>query len=389
MKTKHFYLKDICKFINGGTPSKKKPIYYTGRIPWITSADIVSNEVTNARNFITQEAINNSTTKLIKKGTVLLVTRTGVGKVALAGMDLCFSQDITGIIPDEMKLDNKYLAYFLRTKIDYFNYLQRGATIQGITREVIENLEIPLLPLPEQKRIAAILDKADSVRRKRQETIRLLDEFLRSVFLEMFGDPVKNEKGFVITELENLCTEIVDCPHSTPIKEDKATNYACIRTTELQNGYIFWDSMQYVSESEYKKRISRLKPLEGDIVYGREGSFGEAIIIPSKPMFCLGQRTMLFRPNYNKCNSIFLWAMVRSNYVYTQALKKNNGSTVGHINVKDIKKFKVLQPPMEIQNKFAQIVKKIEQQKSLFEKSFLEMENCFKSLMQKAFLGEL
>ena len=92
-------LGDVCGFLNGGTPSKTEERYYSGTIPLITGADILANEVTSARSFITQEAVNKSATNFVEKGTVLLVSRTGVGKVAIAGMDLCFSQDITAILP--------------------------------------------------------------------------------------------------------------------------------------------------------------------------------------------------------------------------------------------------------------------------------------------------
>ncbi|MEW6736004.1 MAG: restriction endonuclease subunit S, partial [Acidobacteriota bacterium] len=85
---------EICRFVNGGTPSRKIKKYFEGNIPWITSADINGPVVTISRNFITEEAIANSATNLIPKGTILLVTRTGVGKVAITGMDLCISQDL-------------------------------------------------------------------------------------------------------------------------------------------------------------------------------------------------------------------------------------------------------------------------------------------------------
>ena len=205
----------------------------------------------------------------------------------------------------------------------------------------------------------------------------------------MFGDPEKNPKNLPFIELEKLCAVIVDCPHSTPVKSEEETNFPCIRTSELTNGYISWDSMQYLEEDEYMKRTQRLIPEAGDIVYGREGTYGEAIRIPATHKFSLGQRTMLFRPDYKKTNSIFLWAMVRSEFVYRQAKKKNSGSTVGHVNVKDIKQFRVYNPPIELQNQFAQIIAKAEAIKTQYQQSLQELENLYGSLSQKAFSGEL
>ena len=191
-------LEEACSFLNGGTPSTKKPDYFTGHIPWITSADITDCNITPARSYITKEAIAESATNKVPPGTVLLVTRTGVGKVAVAQTELCFSQDITAIVPARGLIDTRYLVHFLRTKEAYFKENARGATIKGVTREVLDSVHIPLPSLAEQRRIAAILDKADAIRRKRQETIRLTEEFLRSAFLDMFGDPVANPKGWIL-----------------------------------------------------------------------------------------------------------------------------------------------------------------------------------------------
>src|SRR2546430_843165 len=103
----------LCNFVNGGTPSKSVDRYFQGNIPWITGADITGPIVSTARSFITEEAIKNSATNLVPAGTVLLVTRTSVGKVAIAGVALCFSQDVTAIFPDTGQLDTKYLVHFL------------------------------------------------------------------------------------------------------------------------------------------------------------------------------------------------------------------------------------------------------------------------------------
>ena len=127
----------ICSFLNGGTPSRRVPRYYKGNVPWITGADISGPRADSARSFITEEAIRKSATNRVPAGTVLLVTRTSVGKVAVAAMELCFSQDITAIIPDSHCLDTSYLVHFLRTKQPHLERQARGATIKGVTREVV------------------------------------------------------------------------------------------------------------------------------------------------------------------------------------------------------------------------------------------------------------
>ena len=289
--------------------------------------------------------------------------------------------------PLTVDINGTFLFRFLQSKESEIKSKRTGATIPHVNGPELRDLTIPLPPLPIQQKIAAILDQADALRKKDQQLLEKYDELLQAVFYDMFGDPVRNEKGWDKVELKEISSEIVDCPHSTPVKAKKKTDYACIRTSELKEGSIFWDSMQYVEASEYAKRVGRLIPKEGDIVYGREGSFGEAIIIPPYPKFCLGQRTMLFRPNYKKCNSLFLWAIVRSDYVYNQALRKNSGSTVGHVNVKDIKEFTVILPSIEVQNKYSIIVANILDQKRQAKQHVDQSENLFQSLLQRAFRG--
>ncbi len=299
----------------------------------------------------------------------------------------CWVNNHAHVLGDNGKAILNYLKYYLNYA--NLNKYISGTTRGKLTKTELESILVPSISISDQIHIANILSRAENLIAERKESIRLLDEFLKSTFLEMFGDAEQNIHGFPIKELETLCSTIVDCPHSTPIKSKSRTNYPCIRTSELTNGYISWYTMQYLDESEYIIRTQRLIPEEGDIVYGREGTYGEAIRIPQNFKFSLGQRTMLFRPDYTKTNSVYLWAMVRSNFVYRQAKKKNNGSTVGHVNIKDIRKFRILTPPLALQNKFAQIVENTEALKSQYQSSLLELKNLYSSLSQRAFRSEL
>jgi len=134
-----------------------------------------------------------------------------------------------------------FLGKFLQSQFSYLRKNTTGATIPHIDRKSLESLKMPVIEFDDQHRIANLLTKAENLISQRKESIRLLDEFLKSTFLEMFGDPESNSKGFPFIELESLCSEIVDCPHSTPVKSKERTNYPCIRTSELINGYISWD----------------------------------------------------------------------------------------------------------------------------------------------------
>lgn len=300
--------------------------------------------------------------------------------------DAAINEHVFKLVVDRGKIFPKYCFYYLFSDQGKNQILSdfRGATVGGISKDILNKVEIPLPNLATQQRIAAILDRADEVRQYNQALIEKYDALTQSLFLEMFGDPVKNEKGWEKKCLFEACYEIVDCPHSTPVKCSFETNYPCIRTSEIKNGEIAWNNMQYLSFEEYEIRTKRLKPQGGDIVYSREGSYGDAVLLPEGSHFSLGQRTMLFRPN-NSVNPLFLHRMVISDYVYFQAKRKNSGSTVGHVNVKDIKNFEILIPPLALQNQFAERVQIIEQQKEQARQALAKSEELFQRLLQDSF----
>ena len=276
----------------------------------------------------------------------------------------------------------KYLFYFCKN----FNFesLNTTVTIPSLTKNNLLKIKMPIPPLPEQQKIAAELDKIQSAIDNKKQQLALLDEAVKSEFVEMFGEnPVESGK-WKVERLEDACSSIVDCPHTTPKYEGELKNPA-IRTSEIKKGYITWDSMRYVSDNEYEERTARLRPENGDIVYGREGTFGNAAILPKNYKFCLGQRVMLLRPDYSKCVSEYLLYTLISDFLYQQALDKNRLTTVAHVNVKDVKNFKVPIPPLELQNQFSTFVQQIDEAKSLAKQQIADLQELLDSKMQEDF----
>ena len=195
---------------------------------------------------------------------------------------------------------------------------------------------------------------------------------MESQFIERF-----DQKYPAITA-EKACEIIVDCPHATPKYDGDELICPAIRTSEIVNGEIVWTTMKYVSREECEKRNKRLTPEAGDIVYAREGSYGDCVILPAGYDFCLGQRTMLFRPNRRICTSEYLHQALRSDDVKRQADEKNIGITVPHVNVADAKKFYFPLPPLEDQMSFGEFVKQSD--KSKFVDSNRNLSRCFQNI---------
>lgn len=324
---------------------------------------------------------SNAPVKLAEANSVLLCVRAPVGYPNITNRKICIGRGLCALYAKE-NIDNTFLFYSLLGKQSHFEKNATGSTFKAISSKVISNTEIPLPPKSTQLSIVSELDKINELIRLKKEQLKDYDNLAQSIFYEMFGDPVENEKGWEVKKMKDVCTHIVDCPHSTPKKADTTTNYPCIRTSELKGGTISWSTMQYLEKDEYEKRIARLKPETGDIIFGREGTIGDAVILPSGYNFSLGQRTMLIRTDNEMIINTFMHRTLMSEWIKHQIEYVNVSSTVAHVNIKDFKLFDVPLPPLPLQHLFAQRIEQIERQKSAVQQSITDLETLLASRMQ-------
>ena len=256
--------------------------------------------------------------------------------------DFITGADGTHILYPIDSIDSKYFYYVLKSiKLRNLGYARHF--------KLLKEKDIPIPPLSEQKEIVEYLDSSFAKIDKLKENAAKNLEEAKALFQSALKDALEPKEGWEEKILKDICTHIVDCPHSTPPKSDTPTEYPFIRTSDLKQGKISWDVMQYVSKEEYHKRNARITPQKNDIIYGREGTFGDAALLPEYPYFCLGQRVVLLRSNIEIVNPEFLLYTVISPFVYSQAKNKNMGCGVGHVNVADIKRFKMFIPPLSEQ----------------------------------------
>lgn len=353
-----YKLGDICEIVSGSTPKTGIAEYWDGDVKWITPAELDDDSyiIMDTVRKITDLAVKKAGLSSFPEGTVILSSRAPIGKVAIAGCEMYCNQGFKNLICSD-KINNKYLYWFLKGNTEFLNSLGRGATFKEISKQIVANIEINIPDYDKQLEISEHFEKINGIIKLRRQELVRLDELIKARFVELFEDGESPMKT-----VEELCSAIVDCPHTTPKYEGELKNPA-IRTAEIKKGYITWETMRYVSDEEYTERTARLKPEAGDIVYGREGTFGNAAILPKGYNFCLGQRVMLLRPDYSKCTSEYLLYAVISDDVYRQAVGKNNASTVAHVNVKDVKQFKIPLPSFDKQSQFATFVEQTDKSK--------------------------
>lgn len=196
-------IKEVAKVVTGKTPSTVDDQNFGGDIPFVTPAELgLETYVTSAPR--TLSAKGASAIKLVPNNAVMVCCIGSLGKMAIAGTPVATNQQINSVIFDENRVDAKYGFYALQLLKPKMEAMAPSTTVAIINKGNFEAMQIPLPPLPEQKRIAAILDKADAIRLKHQQAIQLVDDFLRAVFLDMFGDPVSNPKGWPKKSLKLL-----------------------------------------------------------------------------------------------------------------------------------------------------------------------------------------
>ena len=205
-------LSDVCDISSGGTPSRNNPEYFNGDIPWAKISDIenADNGVVYAtEEHISPEGLKNIRGKLFPKGTLLFAMYGSIEKVGITGRALSTNQAILGIRPRrDDEIDLNYLkSWFGSNKQKLINQ-GRGVALKNLSATIVRNLEIELPTLNDQIRIAHLLGKVEGLIAQRKQHLQQLDDLLKSVFQEMFGDPVRNEKGWNIEPCEKVVFDI-------------------------------------------------------------------------------------------------------------------------------------------------------------------------------------
>ena len=310
--------------------------------------------------------------------------------VKTQGKNLLLNQRVGKLIIKKPELINfPYLKYVLnREQVKkYFLKFAGGGLQINLGKEDILSVEIPLPPIAEQKRIAEILDRTQSLISKRKEAIAKLDTLTQSIFLEMFGDPVTNPKGWKTQPLRLICDEINDCPHSTPAWTEHGV--ICLRTSNLTKGGWNWDDTRFVTEETYHERSKRGYIQTNDIILSREGTVGIAAIVTSEMKVSMGQRLVQVRPSSSYLTSEFLLRYLLYVLEPTRLSRLMVGSTSQHLNVKELRDLSIPNPPISLQQKFSDQMVILEKLKATHRASLSELQALFASLQHRAFRGEL
>ncbi len=389
---------EVCKTGAGGTPLKSKKEYYEGgQIPWLLSGEVAQGEIFKSENFITQAGLENSSAKIFPVNTVLVAMYGATaGQVGILRFEAATNQAVCGILPNK-KFDPEFIYYVLLSKKAELISKAVGNTQPNISQIKIKNTKIPIPPLPEQKRIVAILDEAfEGIDRaianaeKNLANSRALFESYRNLIL------AQENKHWEETTLGAEIDLMTGFPFKSNGYTDSDQSIRLLRGDNIVQGALRWDDVKKWTESEINQYIIyQLK--EGDVVLAMDRPWVKAglkhAMISSDNLPCLlVQRTACLRGNKN-INNRFLMYLIGSHSFIKHILNNQTGIGVPHISGKQIQNFKFLKPSLSEQNfisdKLDELRSKSQCLEAIYRQKIAALNELKQSILQKAFTGEL
>ena len=379
-------LSHLCDIVLGRTPSRSNPNYWGKGTTWVSISDLKEKYITKTKEQITKLGAKESNSRLIPEGTLLLSFKLSIGKRAFAGKDLYTNEAISALpIKNKTELDKEYLYYILgHIPLVGGNQAAMGKTLN---KKSLSELVIPYpKSITDQERIAKVLSNCEQLIQWRKESIQLLDDYLESTFLEMFGDPTLNRKAFAKVSISKLCEVGTG---GTPSRKKEAIYYGgrhnWVKTTSV-NGSRIYNSLEKITDRALEDSNCKIYPKKTILVamYGQGKTRGNVGFLETEA--ATNQACAAIKPG-NKIDPEFLFYQLKYSYPSLRALGR--GGNQENLNLSLVKSFKVIVPDIKLQNKFIDLVKQKDELQKTQQVSLEEMNNLYSSFSQKAFNGQL
>ena len=374
-------LGEVCTIVSGSTPKTSVTSYWDGNIKWITPAELNEDTfyIMDSVRHITEEGKEKTGLSYLPTGTVILSSRAPIGKTAIAGCKMCCNQGFKNLICSDA-VYNEYLYFFLKSKTDYLNSLGRGATFKEISKSIVENIEIPLPEVNQQKEIAEKFKMLEQLISLRKQQLAKLDELVKARFVEMFGDPVKNTMDWEIQPLSELGELNRGVSKARPRNSPELLGgpYPLIQTGEVANAKTYITSFNS-TYSEKGLAQSKMWP-KGTLCITIAANIAQTSILTFDACFPDSVVGFISR---NLTNELFIhyW------FSFFQKILDEQAPQVAqkNINLKILSELNVIVPPLSLQNRFAAFVERVDQQKQTVQQSLEKLELMKKALMQEYF----
>lgn len=294
------------------------------------------------------------------------------------------NQHIFKVVFDKGNIDKFFLKYAVTAQLDNMAKNTHGATMKHIVKKDFDNTPIPVPPLPTQRAIVAELDTLNEILDKKRQQLKELDTLAQSIFYDMFGDPVENEKGWEVKELNTVC-DVRDGTHDSP-KYIDGGDYILITSKNIVDGKIDYSNVSYITKEDYDAINKRSKVDDGDIIMAMIGTIGKPIIVKMEGYrFCIKNVALIKFLEDSLVSNIYIQALLSSTSFAQHIISKNQGGTQKFVALGTIRKLEIPLPPLSLQQSFAQKIEAIEKQNGLINASIKEVETLLNATMDKYF----
>lgn len=326
---------------------------------------------------------------LVKKGDLLISWSATLGVFEWEHeTEGWLNQHIFKVVFDKIEYDKGFFKYQIESVLHELERAVHGSTMKHITKKRFDAVEIPLPPLKTQQEIVEILDAAAALRDHTKKLLEEYDLLAQSIFLDMFGDPVLNEKGWEKSKMIDVCTKITDGTHDTPERITKGIKF--ITGKHIKPYSINYDESDYVTKEVHNEIYKRCNPEKHDVLYTNIGArLGTAALNVVDYEFSM-KNVALFKPKREYLIGRFLEYFLNSENMKQKIIWMSSiGGAQKFLSLTQLRKLNIIIPPITLQNQFAEKIEIIEQQKELAKQELQESEDLFQGVLQKAFKGEL
>ena len=360
---KQYKLGDICEIVSGSTPKTNIAEYWDGDNNWITPAELKDDSyiITESVRKITDLGVTKTRLTAFPKGTVILSSRAPIGKVAIAGCEMYCNQGFKNLICSEV-INNKFLYWFLKAKNNLLNSLGRGATFKEISKKIVSEIVINVPSLEIQIKVVDELEKVAELIEKRKLELDLLDDLIKARFVEMFGDVIKNNKGWNVHQFSDITIsrlgKMLDAKQQTGLH-----SYPYLANFNVQ---WFRFNLENLNEMDFddKDRIE-FELQEGDLLVCEGGEIGRCAVWHDEIQPCFFQKALhRVRCNQSKIHPDYLawWFKYNCDNGGFSAIAGAK-ATIAHLPGVKLKQLRVATPPIDLQNQFATFVNQIDKSK--------------------------
>lgn len=321
--------------------------------------------------------------KIANKGDILLSVRAPIGALNIASNESCIGRGLAAIRSKKEKCINGYIYYYLQSRVNELILKGTGSTFKAINRGVLEELVVPVLTISEQIKIANVFILIDRMVGDAKKQLLDLNLMVKSRFIEMFGDPIKNDKGWPTDSVENVCDNIYGGGTPSKSKPEYWNGVIPWVSSKDMKGEIISDSQLKITEEGLENSSAKMVPVNSIIMVIRSGILKHTLpvainIVP----ITVNQDLKVFIPSQRMSTKFmaFLFKMLEKDI-----LSGVRAVTADNIEFDTLKKRNVIVPPIELQNQFADFVAQVDKSKLAVQQSLNELETLKKSLMQQYF----